>query len=225
MSYFIQIGAGAGDQDERSNYKDGFTNFIKKNIRNRNNKVLIIEANPLNLDKLKLCWRDFPNSKIYNIAIVEDSFSEKYVKLFYTKEDGPCYQVTSINKEHVKKHYPNCEILEINVISKKINDFLFQEVGLEKIEYLSLDVEGIDFNLIMDLDLKRFNIKNISIEFIHFTKNQNMMVFKKLIENGYSYSGQGFDINGYDLMFKKKMNIYLKLKTKFKLFKILKKLT
>lgn len=62
MSYFIQIGAGAGDQDERSNYKNGFTNFIKKNIRNRNNKVLIIEANPLNLDKLRLCWRDFPNS-------------------------------------------------------------------------------------------------------------------------------------------------------------------
>ena len=30
MSYYIQIGAGAGDQDERLNYKEGFTNFIKK---------------------------------------------------------------------------------------------------------------------------------------------------------------------------------------------------
>ena len=33
------------------------------------------------------------------------------------------------------------------------------------------------------------------------------MVFKKLIENGYSYSGQdSFDINGYDMILK---NLFL----------------
>lgn len=223
MSYFIQIGAGAGDQDVRSNYQDGFTNFIKKNIHNQNNKILIVEANSLNLDKLKFCWKDYPNSKIYNIAIVENSFTEEYVNLFYTKEDKPCYQVTSVNKGHVKKHYPDSEILEIKVISKKINDFLFQEVGSEKVKYLAIDIEGIDFSIIMDLNLKRFNIENISFEYIHFTKDQKIMVFNKLIENGYSYSGKGFDVEGYDLMFKKKINLYLKLKTKFKLYKILKK--
>ena len=31
---FMQIGAGAGDLDKRSNYRDGFTEFIKKLLKN-----------------------------------------------------------------------------------------------------------------------------------------------------------------------------------------------
>mgnify|MGYP007000205091 len=49
MTYFIQIGAGAGDQDERTNYQDGFTNFVKKINKKQSDKFLIVEANPLNL--------------------------------------------------------------------------------------------------------------------------------------------------------------------------------
>jgi len=30
MAFYIQIGSGAGDMDGSLNFKDGFTNFIKK---------------------------------------------------------------------------------------------------------------------------------------------------------------------------------------------------
>ena len=215
MSYYIQIGAGAGDQDERINYKDGFTNFIKKKTYNKDDKILVVEANPLNLDKLKICWKDYLNLKIYNLAIVDSNFTGENIKLFYTEDDKPCYQVTSINVEHVKKHYPKSIILEKKVRAKKINDFLAEEAGLQKIEYLAIDAEGIDFDLIMDLNLKKFDIENISIEIIHLNKEQKKVLVNKLLENGYSYSGKGFDVLGYDLMFRKKMNLYLKLKTKY----------
>ena len=223
MSYYIQIGAGAGDQDERASYQDGFTNFVKKITKKQSDRFLIVEANPLNLDKLRICWKDFLNLKIYNIAIVNDNFKDNHINLFYTKEDGPCYQVTSIYEDHVKKHYPQSEILKIKVSTIKINDFLNQNVGLNKIKYLAIDVEGIDFDLLMDLDFKKFDIENISFEFIHFNKQQTIKVFKKLLHNGYTYCGKGFDINGFDLMFKKKINLLLRIKTKIKLFKICKK--
>jgi len=223
MSYFIQIGAGAGDQDERANYQDGFTNFVKKINKNQSDKFLIVEANPLNLDKLKICWKNFPNLEIYNIAIVDDNFRDNHLKLYYTKEDGPCYQVTSVYKDHVQKHYPESEILELNISSKKINDFLNQSVGSQKIKYLAIDVEGIDFKLLMNLNLTKFDIENISFEFIHFNKEQIIKIFNKLLQNGYTYCGKGFDVNGFDLMFKKKINLYLRLKTKIKLFKICKR--
>ena len=223
MSYFIQIGAGAGDQDESLDFKDGFTKFIKEKINSQNNDILVVEANPHNLKKLKDCWKEYSNVKIFNIAIVDSHYDKDTIKLYYTESDAPCYQITSINKEHVKKYYPNDEIIELNVQSQKINDFLIEKTKVENIEYLAIDVEGIDYDLLMDIDFDKLKINNISFEFIHLNREQIKNIFNKLIQKGFTYSGKGFDINGYDLMFKKKINFYLKLRTKYRLYRILKK--
>lgn len=222
MPYFIQIGAGAGDQDERLDFKDGFTKFVKEKINNENN-ILVVEANPHNLKKLKDCWKNYSNVRIFNIAIVDSHYKKDDIKLYYTESDAPCYQITSINKEHVKKHYPNDKIIELIVRSQKINDFLIEKTKLENIEYLAIDVEGIDYDLLMDIDFDKLKIKNISFEFIHLNKEQIKNIFNRLIKNGFTYTGKGFDINGYDLMFKKKINFFSKLKTKYKLYRVLKK--
>ena len=222
MPYFIQIGAGAGDQDERLDFKDGFTKFVKEKINNENN-ILVVEANPHNLKKLKDCWKNYSNVRIFNIAIVDSHYKKDDIKLYYTESDAPCYQITSINKEHVKKHYPNDKIIELIVRSQKINDFLIEKTKLENIEYLAIDVEGIDYDLLMDIDFNKLKIKNISFEFIHLNKEQIKNIFNRLIKNGFTYTGKGFDINGYDLMFKKKINFFSKLKTKYKLYRVLKK--
>jgi len=222
MPYFIQIGAGAGDQDERLDFKDGFTKFVKEKINNENN-ILVVEANPHNLKKLKDCWKNYSNVRIFNIAIVDSHYKKDDIKLYYTESDAPCYQITSINKEHVKKHYPNDKIIELNVRSQKINDFLIEKTKLENIEYLAIDVEGIDYDLLMDIDFDKLKIKNISFEFIHLNEEQIKNIFNRLIKNGFTYTGKGFDINGYDLMFKKKINFFSKLKTNYKLYRVLKK--
>lgn len=214
MSYYIQIGAGAGDLDERSNFKDGFTEYVKKNS-SESDYVFLVEPNSLNISKLENCWLNFPNSKIFNLAIVDSNYKGDFISIFYTKDDGPCYQVSSTLKEHVVKHYPQSKVEELRVKSLKINDFIETEVGARKIEYLAIDAEGIDYKLIMDLNFEMFDIDNISIEFLHLTNKQKTLLTKRLIHYGYSYNGRGFDVNGYDLMFSKKMNFYLKLKTKY----------
>ena len=215
MSFYIQIGAGGGDLDEISNFKDGFTNFLKKRGVKKDDKILIVEANPLNLDRLKECWKDFKNLKILNLAIVDKRFDDENIKIYYTEDDKPCYQVSSIFKEHLIKHYPNSKILTKTVQSKKINDFLIDETKKKPIEYLAIDTEGLDFDLVMDIDFDIFEIKNISIEFLHLNKKCKKQLIHKLIEKGYSYYGNGFDVRGYDFMFTKKMNFFLKIKTKY----------
>ena len=215
MSYYIQIGAGAGDQDARVNFKDGFTKFIKNIKLDKNDKILLIEANPLNIKKLKECWKNYENTKIFNLALVDKNFSKKDIKLYYTEDDKPCYQVTSLFYSHVKKHYPTSKILELHTKTKNINSFLNTEVGNNIIKYLAIDAEGIDFDLMMDIDYQNFEIQNISFEVLHLNLKQKKKLKEKLMANGYSYFGRGFDPHGYDLMFKKKMNPYLWLKTKF----------
>ena len=215
MSLYIQIGAGVGDQDKSTNYEDGFTNFVKNKNINDKDKILVVEANPMNIEKLNESWKNFKNIKIFNLAIVHDNFEGDTIDLFYTSDDQPSYQATSHFKSHVQKHYPNSEIKKISIKSKKISNFLLEEAKDEIIEYFAIDVEGMDYDLIMSLDLGKLNIQNISIEFLHLDKLKRKKLINKLADSGYSFKGPGFDINGYDLMFQKKTNIFLKFKTKY----------
>ena len=213
MTIYVQLGAGAGDQDSRLNYTDGFTNFIKQKRLKAEDKIILVEPNSFNLDFLKTCWKNYKNAEIYNIGIVPDSFKEDEIKFFYAKEDAPCYQVFSHYKKHVVDHYPNSEIQETIVKVKKISDFLKEISNDNVIDYLSIDVEGMDAEILLSIDLENILIKNISIEFLHLgllKKN----VLNKLIEVGYSYSGKGFDPNGYDEMFTRKKGFFSKIKTK-----------
>ena len=215
MATYIQIGSGSGDEDKGSSYIDGFTKFIKNKGIKDNDRILLVEANKLNIKKLENCWKNFLNVKIYNFGIVSDSNNLKEIYLYYTEDDAPSFQVTSDNYDHVKKHYPESEIKKFSIQAKKISEFLTEETNNDKIEYLAIDIEGMDFEVLMSMNFNKFNIQHISFEFLHLKKNNRKKLLHKLADNGYSFKGPGFDINGYDFMFEKKTNLYLKFKTKY----------
>lgn len=198
---FVHLGAGAGDLDERANFRCGFTEFIKKNVKS-NDKIFILEANPRNVSKLTECYKDFSNANIYNLGISINK--EKKLSFYYTDDDAPHYQVCSTKIEHVKKHYPNSIIKKFEIMSLSINEFFKEKIKENVIDYLSIDLEGIDFDALLSINMKKFDIKNISIEFIHLTSLEKKRMIKHLNQNGYSYVGNGYDHNNYDFLFKRK---------------------
>ena len=214
MKIYVQIGAGAGDQDPRANFRDGFTEFVKK--KKIKDKIILVEANPLNIPKLKECWKKYSNTKIFNIAINPDNIKKKKIKLFYSKDDKPHFQVTSISKKHVEKFYPPSSIKEVEIKTLKISRFLKEVAANSNIEYLALDVEGIDFEILFNLNLKNINIKNISIETLHINKLRKKKLARHLLKNGFVYKGKGFDVNGYDTLFSKSNNFFSQIKTRIK---------
>ena len=51
---FIHIGAGAGDKDPKFNFRDGFTEYVKKYpITKKEREIYLVEANPKNIKKLR----------------------------------------------------------------------------------------------------------------------------------------------------------------------------
>ena len=198
---FVHLGAGAGDLDERANFRCGFTEFIKKNVKS-NDKIFILEANPRNVSKLTECYKDFSNANIYNLGISINK--EKKLSFYYTDDDAPHYQVCSTKIEHVKKHYPNSIIKKFEIMSLSINQFFKEKIKENVIDYLSIDLEGIDFDALLSINMKKFDIKNISIEFIHLTSLEKKRMIKHLNQNGYSYVGNGYDHNNFDFLFKRK---------------------
>lgn len=194
------MGAGAGDLDPKANFRCGFTEFIKKNYK-KNDIILAVEANKLNIKK---CWENYPKTKILNLAIVGNYLNKKKKTLYYTEQDKPHYQVCSMDINHVKKHYPRSIIKKISVKTIKINQFFEKYVKKKCINFLSLDLEGIDYEIVMSINFKKYDIKNLSIEHLHLTKIQKIKIIHHLNVSGYSYYGSGYDHNNFDYLFKKK---------------------
>ena len=72
---FIHTRLAIIDLDQRSNFRCGFTEFIKKNC-SPNDQAYVVDANPNNIEKLKKCYENFENVKVINLAITHESSRE-----------------------------------------------------------------------------------------------------------------------------------------------------
>uniref|UniRef100_A0A6C0B007 Methyltransferase FkbM domain-containing protein n=1 Tax=viral metagenome TaxID=1070528 RepID=A0A6C0B007_9ZZZZ len=199
---YIQIGAGAGDLDSRSNYRDGFTEFIKRLPREHIKKIILVEPNPLNIPLLKECWKDYPESTIYEIGIVPKSYQNDTIDLYYCPLDGPHYQVASIKKSHIQKegHYgPNCELQKFNISATHLENFI-NGITTENIELLSLDIEGVDAEVILDTNFTNLKLKYLSFEHYHL-EDKREQVLNHLKNNNYEFLGLGVDYQGFDYLY------------------------
>jgi FkbM family methyltransferase len=186
----VQLGASKG--------YDHVTDLI-------NNKEIeflyLVEANILNITPLEECYRNFKYIYIDNIAIVDKKESSK-IEFFYSTSDGHGgYQISSINRDHVFSYYPQLE----NLKSFEVDCYTLEEYldnkNIKELDYLFIDVETIDADIILNLNLDKYNIKNIQIEWLHLGNKEND-VLNKFISNNYIINN-GIDKEGYDKMFTK----------------------
>ena len=209
---FLHIGGGAGDLDPSTGFRDGFSEFVKK-YKSKNKNIFIIEANPSNIVTLRKSWKNYKSVKIFNTA--KTNKKKNKIKFFYSEKDAPFYQLFSSNINHIKRNFPGSKIKTKKIKAISINDFLLKYFKNKKINYFSIDIEGDDYDVINSLDLKKFNIENISLEYLHLKKFQKIKLLKKLIKNNFSYYGFGIDHNKIDWFFSKKKSIWNNLISKF----------
>ena len=198
---YVHLGACIGDWDKTGLNRCGFTEFIKKDSK-INDKIFLVEANPKNISKLEESYKNFNNARILNLGVTASKNNE--ITFFYTEDDAPYYMVCSTKINHVLKHYPNSKINEFKIKTVSVNNLFKDYIKEKNIDYLSIDLEGIDFEILMSLNLNDYNIKNISFEYLHLNKKQKKQLVNYLLKYGYSYCGFGYDINNFDFLFKKK---------------------
>ncbi len=202
---YVQVGAGAGDRDARANYRDGFCELVKALPPADVRKIVLVEPNPFNIPALTACWKDFPQASIFKLGIVPKAFSGKSLNFFFATEDGPHFQVASIDPSHVMKHYPHLSIGDLQVVPIATTDlaaFLRDAVGDDEIELLCLDIEGIDAEVLLDTDLSALNVRFISFEHLHLGA-QTEAVQSHFEAAGFAKVGSGVDHNGFDWLYQK----------------------
>jgi hypothetical protein len=203
--YFIQVGAGAGNLDPRANFRDGFTELIKKIRLPKSSRIILVEPNPFNLDQLKNCWNEFSNIEIFELGIVPKSYSRKILRFFFTELDKPHYQMASFNPQHLLRKYRNLKESDLNVINVDTLDlktFLDQVTRGDKIALLALDVESLETEILLETDFSSINICFLSFERLHLGARE-LEVMTHLSNCGFEFVGSGVDHNGYDVLFKK----------------------
>jgi hypothetical protein len=160
----------------------------------------LVEPNPINIPLLKECWKDYPEAIIYEIGIVPKKYQNNTMNLYYCPLDGPHYQVASINKNHVQKHYGNdCELENFVIPVKQLENFI-NEITKEEIELLALDIEGIDSEVLLDINFNNLKLKYISFEHLHLDDYKES-VLNHLKNNNYDFLGSGVDVNDYDYLY------------------------
>lgn len=174
-------------------------------LKHKPSNIILVEPFSIHHHDIQMNYKDIENVHIELIAINPDE-NETHTTLFYSIHDGPSrgpgcsYQVTSMDANHLLKHdYRLDDLRPITVESMTINN-LFKKYNLKTIDYLFLDVEGIDFEVLQSIDFLKFDIRHIQVEHVHLDKVKLDLFMS---EKGYASTNTTFDLYGYDTLYRK----------------------
>jgi FkbM family methyltransferase len=120
-------------------------------------------------------------------------------QMVYRKVDGPYFlemlggilefmdteHIEIINREIV--NYPECNIEDIPIECKRL-DPLLSQYSVNKIDYLSIDTEGSEYEILQSLNFDKLNIRLMSVE-----RSKDSQVRNLLSRKGYKCYSVGFD--------------------------------
>jgi len=155
----LQIGCNNGD--------DEIFNIIKNNIVDF---ALLVDANPFVLDLAKERYKNYNNVKIECHLIT----NEETEKTFYIPHfEGHRYsQHSSVSKELIVKHGHKLEEMREFSMKTTTIENLFKNNNLTSIDYLYIDCEGEDYNIINSINFDIVDIKKLTFEHDHIPLKQ-----------------------------------------------------
>ena len=171
--FYIEIGAYDGITQSNTYYYE----------KNKNWKGILIEPSKSVFEKCK-----FHRSKknfFYNNACVSFKFKEKVLKLNYS--GLKTYTSKFLGKKYEKEYIKNPEIYlgekKYSYYAKTLtmNDILIKSNAPKIIDFLSLDTEGAEFEVLNGIDFNKFKFRYLLIETNNFTKLKKFMLSKKYI--------------------------------------------
>ena len=196
----VQIGTNK-DNDDLSNYL--LSNYDELEFG------LFVDANSLHIDDIKNCYSKFNNIEIENVAIKTPLQNQNTLTIYYHTNEHPHYTIASCDIEHIKKHMTWCPHLQGGEIKSFEVSCITLEELLEKhsiyeIDWLCLDIEGIDAEILLTFDWSKYRIKRVEFEHLH------LGYYKSAIKN--MMIGMGYDqidsLNENDWAFENKNIIF-----------------
>ena len=155
MIVYIQIGTNTGDD-----------NFLIRVRRERPDLVILIEPNKDWNNIIRKNYKGVPNLIVQNVAITEKS--QEIVTLYIPKTDKNGIAINGVgygtnNFSILPMDDWGEELVELKVPGVSFSD-LCDKYAIRTINFLSIDTEGYDGEIIKSIDFSKYNIKEIEYE-------------------------------------------------------------
>lgn len=184
----VQIGTNQGH--------DEVTNLVKANA-GKIATLLLVEPLALHNEAIRQCYKDFTQAVIENACITDDQQMTE-TPFYYHVADKRPYEVASMDPQHPLKHSVlGAELTENGLTCTKVRAMtagqLFDKYGLNSIDVLWIDAEGMDDRIIYSIDLGKYDISTIVYEHLHIEAEP---LIKYLESKGYR-TQRNIGLNGW----------------------------
>ena len=153
--FFIEVGANDGYAQSNTYYLERFLAW----------QGILVEGIP---ELYTQCRKERQNSTVFNCALVPAGYPEPFIDMTYSNlmslVKGAQKSVKE-EMEHVRRgnEIQKVESYEIRVPARTLTSIL-DECNVKEIDFLSIDVEGYELNVLMGLDMHKYKPKYMLIE-------------------------------------------------------------
>tara|TARA_Y100001970_G_scaffold265330_1_gene352815 strand:+ start:486 stop:1097 length:612 start_codon:yes stop_codon:yes gene_type:complete len=168
----------------------------------KDSSILLVEPVPHNISAIKENLKEFKNIHLEPVAVAsvretKDFFFVKATSINKLKKHWAS-GIGSFNKNHLLNHRTKRFLIEEDDIDKipiktvKFED-LIEKYFITEIDKILIDIEGYEYEILKDMDLKKVRINSILFEYKHFDGYQKTgekleEILKKFEENNYKTS-------------------------------------
>jgi len=167
--FFIEIGASDGINFSNTCFLERYYEW----------KGICVEPIPEIYSKLV---KNRPNSKCFNLAVYNKS--DITVPFSISNDWSLLSGITENIDYHSKLVNKNKTTIDVTTIS--LTDLLDRAEAPTFIEYLSLDTEGSEYEILKDFDFKKYTIGLIDVEH-NWVEPRRTQIRELLVSNGYIY--------------------------------------
>jgi FkbM family methyltransferase len=157
--YFVELGANDGVNQSNSLYFEKYRHW----------RGLLIEAVPQNF--VKCCQNRAQRSSVYCAACVSFEYDQEFVRMVYSNlMSAPVSAKSDIHdprahaklgRQFLQKGETN---FEFGAVARTLNSLLLEANAPNRIDFLSLDVEGFEQEVLKGIDHQAFRFKYILVE-------------------------------------------------------------